>query len=166
MDNLGIAETVVIRHICHCKTATEHPGHDEVTEHMFTVDDQEFPWYISERGPIVARLTDDLYTIDVELLLLDRETKTYLPFSYTSRGVGSVPYVPVIDGQEFPWTCTADEFVLRFSHKQIPSLRLKFYARNVDAKGIAVDDKRLTESGRDIHRAGGDLIHGKTALSG
>lgn len=162
MDGLGIADTVVIRHICHCDGAIEHPGHDEVTEHVFTVDGEDFPWYVSQRGPIVTQLGDDWYTVDVEIFLLDKGTKESLEFSYwprsLSQGGSSVPYIPVIGGRNFPWTCTDDEITLRFNHKMIPTLHLKFFARSVDAKGIEIEDRRPQWADRAMYRAGGDLV--------
>jgi hypothetical protein len=60
-----LAELVEIAHRCDCKTAVEAPGQDGV-EHVFRVDGADFPWHISEGGPVVTRLGDDLYTVAVE----------------------------------------------------------------------------------------------------
>jgi hypothetical protein len=160
MDSLGIAETVVIRHRCHCTPVAESPE-DGTIEHVFTVNGEDFPWYISERGPMVARLADDWYTVDVEILLLDKNPNSEgkretLGFRYWPTW--HVPYIPVIGGREFPWTCTDDEITLRFSHKMIPTLALKFFARSVDAKGIEIEDKRPQWVDRALYRAGGDLV--------
>jgi len=167
MDGMGIADTVVIRHICKCKDSALHPGHDEVTEHRFDVDGEDFPWYINERGPLVTRVLDDLYVIDLGILLLDKESKKTLKFSYWPTRVedgSSVPFVPVLGDVKFPWTCTDDEMFLRFSHKQIPTVHLRFFARDVDAKGIEVDDQREHWRERAVYRAGGDMIRdGKDA---
>jgi hypothetical protein len=163
-----LARNVVIRHVCHCvelarqareegKSLCEPSGH-KPDEHVFTVDGEDFPWYISERGPLVTRLCDDLYTVDVELFGIDRETMKSLDFSYSDEGRSSVPFVPVIGGRKFPWTLAADEVVLRFGHKILPTLQLKFLALNVDAEGIEIDDQRETWNERAIYRAGGDLI--------
>jgi hypothetical protein len=122
----------------------------------FDVDGVEFPWFISERGPIVTRIMDDLYAIDVEIIMLDKETKEVLPFGWTVIAC-SVPTVPIIGGVEFPWTCTDDEMVLRFCHKMFPTLSLKFCARNVSGD-IAIDDQRMEREDPDVFCAGGDLI--------
>ena len=61
-----VAENVVIRHVCHCHASTQQPAPDAETEHVFTIDDQEFPWHITERGPVVTR-TDCGYVVSVEI---------------------------------------------------------------------------------------------------
>src|SRR5215212_7156200 len=104
MDNLGVADTVFIRHRCHCTTATEEPDECGVIEHAFLVDDEEFPWYISERGPVVTRRADDWYTVEIDILLLDKARNAEgrhepLDFDYQPRK--HVPYIPVIGGVEF-----------------------------------------------------------------
>lgn len=58
---------VVIRHVCNCKTANEHPPGGADVEHIFTVNGEDFPWPISERGPIVTKLDDNLFTVGVEI---------------------------------------------------------------------------------------------------
>jgi len=62
--NPHIADRVEIRHECDCPSATVRPrgGHPE---HVFTVDGVDFPWYITESGPSIARVFDDLYEITV-----------------------------------------------------------------------------------------------------
>jgi hypothetical protein len=133
----------------------------EPADHKFEVDGAEFPWYISERGPIITRVSDDLFVVDVEIVQMHRGNQQYLSFEYRSGYFGNYdgdttwsgppPFVPVIGGEPFPWLCTEDEMVLRFSHKQIPTLALKFYARNVSSSA------RIRDS-RDIFCAGGSLV--------
>ena len=134
----GIAGEVVLRHTCRCDAALEKPADDGHEQHLFLVDGEHFPYLISKRGPIVTRLRDDLYTIDVELYLLDKTTMTALPFGYT--GAGSVPSIPVIDGQEFPWLLTGDDCQLNFGYKTTPTLKLKFFARTVTGNYPIVDE--------------------------
>lgn len=162
MDSLGIAETVVIRHRCHC-TPVAQPPHDTVIEHVFTVDGEDFPWLISDRGPIVTRLADDFYAVDVEILLLnknrnDKGRHEILSFGYETYDGQMVPFRPVIGGVVFPFSCTDDEITLRFTNKILPTLRLKFLARDVDAKGIEIDDQRPQWIDRAMYRGGGDLV--------
>ena len=93
---------------------------------------------------------------------MNRENKKFLSFAYGSsiydpicgeeEWEGSAPHIPVIGGEPFPWLCTDDEMVLRFSHKQIPTLALKFFARNV-ITSLHVDDLR-----DGVYCAGGYLI--------
>jgi hypothetical protein len=61
------AENVVIRHVCDCAAATEHPAGEAATEHVLTLDGVEFPWHITKKGPVVAR-TDCGYTVTVEIM--------------------------------------------------------------------------------------------------
>lgn len=147
-----IAKDVVIRHVCHCDTAVERPEGDEPQEHVFTIDGEEFPWLISDRGPVVRQLRDDFYTIDVEIAMVDKMT-----FDYLALGDHCPPVVPVIGGVEFPWLLTDDECHLTFGHKVIPTLRLVFIARNVDAN-IPIEDCRRGPDDEAIYCAGGDLI--------
>lgn len=133
----GIAETVVVR------------------PRVFTVDGKDFPWYISERGPTLTRLEDDLYTVDVDVILIDKDTHEYLPFAYTAPD-RSMPYIPVIDGSPFPWLCNGDGYTLTFGHKDVPILHLVFYAYDVDAQGVDVLDKRTNQDSELC--AGGYLV--------
>jgi hypothetical protein len=65
-ENRRFADTVVIRHVCDCRDAIEHPGVSEANEHIFSIDGQEFPWHI-KKVPGVT-LTDCGYTVTVEIL--------------------------------------------------------------------------------------------------
>ena len=151
---------VVIRHVCHCKTAAEPPADEDKIEHVFTIDGEDFPWYISERGQIVTRVMDDLYVVDVEIIELCKEPGEHylytLDFGYTSDRC-SVPNIPVIGGVEFPWLLTDDVMTLTFGHKQFPTLHLKFFAESVDAN-IPIDDQRAAHRDKEIFRNGGELI--------
>jgi hypothetical protein len=62
-----LARTVTVHHICHCDAATEHPTDGEDVEHLFTIDGVEFPWHISDTGPVIVRLINDLYKVTVEI---------------------------------------------------------------------------------------------------
>ena len=135
----AIAAEVVIRHICHCEGSTETPETHALTEHVFMVDGKDFPWYISERGPTVTRVDDELYTVDVDVILTDKETHQFLSFGYTGPN-SSVPYIPVINGSPFPWLCNDAGYTLTFGSKELPLLRVAFYAHNVDARGIDIQE--------------------------
>jgi hypothetical protein len=171
-----IAKTVVIRHVCHCDGAVEKPDCDEAKEHVFDVDGKEFPWFISERGPIVKRLADDLYSVDVEIMLVSKEKRDadgntsrphhwYLDFGYATYGGSSVPYIPVINGFEFPWLLIEDGCELRFGHKIVPALHLAFLAHEVDANIPIEDLRREPDEEEAIYCAGGDLIRGGKDLA-
>jgi hypothetical protein len=157
-----IAKTVVIRHVCHCDGAVEKPDCDEAKEHVFDVDGKEFPWFISERGQIVKRLADDLYSVDVEILEIDKDTMKTLPFEYLLDGTNMVPGIPVIGGREFPWLITEDVMTLTFGYKVYPTLRLAFLAHEVDAN-IPIEDCRTEQ--KAVFCAGGDLIRGGKDLA-
>lgn len=122
----------------------------------FTVDGEDFPWLVSERGPKVTRVMDDLYIIDVEILGLSKPPFEILSIGYVNPAAG-VPIMPVIDGLEFPWTLTDDDVVLTFGTKRYPTLQLKFYAHSVSGTA-EVDDLRMTVAERARWCAGGDLI--------
>jgi hypothetical protein len=61
-----VAREVMIRHVCDCADATEHPGEGD-TEHVFRIDGMDFPWFISEKGPVVTR-TEVGYRVAVEII--------------------------------------------------------------------------------------------------
>jgi len=128
---------------------------DRDEPYVFTVDGEDFPWYISETGPIVTRLADDFYSVYVEIFLMDKETHDYLPFSYVLSDFNSPPTWPIIAGNEFPWLLTEDGAQLNMSGKMIPTLKLAFLAQSVTAN-IPIEDKRPAG---DIFCNGGDLIH-------
>lgn len=121
------------------------------TKYVFDVDGADFPWYIDERGPRVAQVADDLFVVDVQILLVDKETMGYLPFTYEIPEHRGAPYIPLIDGKSFPWLCTDDDMILLFSHKNVPTLSLKFFAHKVTGS-LWVDDQR------EVFSAGGGLI--------
>lgn len=150
----AIPAEVVIRHTCHCEAAVEPAAPGEPEEHVFTVDGEDFPWPLpAERNPVVTRVADDLYRIALELLLIDNETYEYLSFGYVGPGSRS-PFIPVIGGRPFPWTCTADAFQLTFSYKQLPTLRLAFFARHVSGN-LPIEDRRHTQA---VYNNAGDLL--------
>ena len=69
---MRLAGLIKIRHRCDCPTATEPPGEDGI-EHVFTIDGEPFPWYITEAGPRVRLLegthqTDPVYGVTVEIV--------------------------------------------------------------------------------------------------
>jgi hypothetical protein len=149
--NDGIAGEVVLRHTCRCDAALEKPADDGHEQHLFLVDGEHFPYLISERGPIVTRLRDDLYTIDVEIIGLSKDVDAegvhhILEITYATDGGNTVPYIPVIAGKPFPWPLTDDGCQLNFSHKMLPKLNLKFYARTVTGNYPIVDGRSVTAS--------------------
>lgn len=156
-----IAGRVVIRHTCHCATAVERTDGD--VEHVFAVDGEDFPWLISDSGPTVSRVADDLYIVAVELLLIVAPPDyRVLDFAYTCEpesyvgGRCSVPFVPVIDGVEFPWLLTDDGCRLKFGHKMLPELTVAFFAHHVDANIPVVDVRGDVD---EVFSNGGCLIY-------
>jgi hypothetical protein len=114
--------------------------HIETTkgQYRFDVDGEDFPWFVSDRGPQVTRVADDLYAIAVEIFCLDRETKDYLPF--TTAG-GRCQY-PVIGGTEFPWTMSDTGYTFRCGWKTFPTVALTFFAEDVESSTLLIDDVR------------------------
>jgi hypothetical protein len=148
-----IAQRVVIRHTCNCKYAIAKPVY-EAEQHVFTVDGEDFPWYITERGQIVKRIRDDLYLIDIEIIGLDKKTVHTIAIEYLIED-SPAPCIPVIGGREFPWLLSEHPMTLTFGHKMFPILHLAFFAREVDAN-IEVQD--LRDEQLPVYCAGGYLI--------
>lgn len=147
-----IPDEVLIRHTCHCDTATNRPHDDEPEIHRFEVDGEPFPWYISEKGPQVTRLADDFWRIDIEILGLARiVTEAMLPIGSSGR----MGEIPVIGGIAFPWLMTEEGWSMTAGHKQIPTVTLGFLARNVDTN-TPVTDLREQWADRAIWANGGD----------
>jgi hypothetical protein len=158
----NLPDEVVIRHVCHCETATVAPNDDEDTEHVFTVDGQDFPWVISQRGPIVKRIRDDLYSVEVEIIGFTSGEKHEAVI--LSVDTTTFPYTPIIGGKPFPWLMAEDDCVLTFSHKRLASLKLAFYTRNVTAN-IPIEDVRPAGEDYDEHvycYGGFAITEGKT----
>lgn len=113
-----------------------HTGECPDCTHVFDVDGAEFPWYVTEAGPRVTRLADDVYAVHVEIFCMDKKTRG---ISFTMTGDS---HIPVIGGVEFPWYITEDGFVLKSEWKSLPTVTLSFLANHVDAKGIPMIDAR------------------------
>jgi hypothetical protein len=125
-------------------------------EFCFTVDGEEFPWYITERGPIVTQVSDNLYTIHVEIFLIDknRPASGYdWDLSFTASGyAGRTPH---IGDREFPWAITEDGLTFSASCHDLPKLSLAFYAREVEV----VDHTVYIRDARDKYDINGNLWH-------
>lgn len=129
-------------------------GCGEHTEHSFTVDGKPFPYRLANGGiQSIVRLTDDLYVITVELLLF-RPEDGWLSFSYRSPNPSAPPCLPLIDGDDFPYLLDSSGCEVKFGHKQIPTLRLGFFAHGVDGN-MPVEDRR---AGREVTCNGGDIL--------
>jgi hypothetical protein len=61
-----LANLVTIRHHCECDNATAPPG-EEGVQHVFQIDGVDFPWHITEHGPVVREVDAGLYEIDVTI---------------------------------------------------------------------------------------------------
>lgn len=119
---------------------------------LFEVDGEKFPFYISQRGPIVDRLADDLYTVDIEIFAMDCETKRNVPVTQQEY----MSCQPVINGWEFPWFTTVDGWTMRCSSRTIPTVCLAFLARDVNGDHPVID-KRPDWEGRAIWDGNGNL---------
>jgi len=143
MSEPRIPDEVVLRHTCHCKAAAEPAAPGEPEEHVFTVDGRDFPYLLlGGENPDVVRFADNIYTISVAIILMRKETFAVLPFTYRTEDDGKMPFIPVIDGQDFPYICDDSGCTLTFSHKQLPTLRLTFYAHNVTTN-VPIQDRRI-----------------------
>ena len=101
-------------------------------DYQFLVDGEDFPWHISASGPLVSKLHDDLYAIQVDIFPIDVKTHESLPFT-TADG-----YLPCLGGVEFPWYISEDGYSFKSSKKNFAVLSLTFIARHVDGD-IAYD---------------------------
>jgi hypothetical protein len=115
-------------------------------EFQFTVDGQDFPWFISERGPIITQLADNFYGIEVEIFCIGRDSKQYLPFTTAGRD----GHTPVIGGVEFPWLIAHDGYTFKSGCKNIPSVTLTFFAYEVESC-------RYIEDVREVYDNDGNL---------
>lgn len=126
-----IVDSVVYRHHCDCPNANQPLAEGEEKEHRFELDGVEFPWYITEEGARFTRLAKDLYSVRVEIYLVDMETKDTLTFSST----GYNGHAPVLGGVEFPWMLTSSGYTYTSSAETLPLLTLSFLVHNVDTDG-------------------------------
>lgn len=134
---------------------------EQAPTYAFVVDGNAFPYLLSESGPVVTRVSDGLFTIGLKILLFRMDTMKTLPISCVAHH-SSVPNVPVIDGEEFPWLCDDSGFKVSFSHKEIPSLTLTMYARNVIGNYLVTDTRPPKES---LWTQNGGLIGGHLTVS-
>lgn len=163
-----IPEKVLIRHTCSCDTAVERPAGTEPEEHRFEVDGKDFPWFLSARGPVVTRYADDLWRIDIDLFAIDHDTWKTLPIAVTPGMCGGADLE--IGGVAFPWLMTQEGWTLTSSSKQLLTLTLGFFTRNVDTNMPYTDqrevwaDRAIYANGGDCYKAGKDQCHWCDAL--
>lgn len=119
-------------------------------EYSFVVDGEEFPWYISENGPHVTKLGNELYGIKVEIYCVDRETKRYLRFEVDSGEKGWPPELFFIGDREFAWAISDDGFTYEASLTIIPTVTLTFFARSVDDDGWVDDARQVRDIGGTV----------------
>jgi hypothetical protein len=150
---MKLADTVVIRHVCDCDTAVVHPANGEPHYHVFTVDGEDFPWYVSERGPRVTQFGDNLYAVNVEIY-----GYAMIPEGGESAGRdlslkvgGYMGHHLYIGDVEFPWDITGDGVIIRSSSKTIPSVELSFFVRNVDSNEFIADARHVDNIDGDTY---------------
>lgn len=123
--------------------------------YVFSIDGEDFPWLISEKGPVVTKLADDLWKIYIEILQLSEG----LEFKIEDGCYGW----PYIGGRRFPWPITSEGLVLEAGRGKLGMLKLAFYAKNVDTNG-PITDASPRESKREQWGMSGDLFRkGKPA---
>lgn len=111
----------------------------KVRPKRFEVDGEDFPWYISQRGAEVMRVDDDLYTVRVEIFLLDKVSRAAIPF-LSEDGMNS--RVPQLGGVEFPWEIINDGYTYACGPKLVPTLTLSFYVKSADTGDEYIEDAR------------------------
>lgn len=162
-----IAKTVVWRHPCDCDTASRPLADGEKPEHRFDVDGQPFPWILPEdHGVAFTRLTDKLWRIDLTFWAIavdgrDEEQRAPKPrfpsqddVAFTQQFAGYLQ--PVIAGIEFPWHISSDGVTFQSGGKMLPSVKLAFFAEDVDTDG-PIDDQR--DADRTVVDNQGSLWH-------
>lgn len=102
----------------------------------FDVDNEEFPFYISEEGARISKLRDDLYQIDITILAARKGPYAGLNFSVNEWEP------PKIDGIYFPWTISADGFTYQRTHKTVPTLKLGFFTYHIKTN-IPIHDANI-----------------------
>jgi hypothetical protein len=134
------AETVVYRHACTCKSASQLPRGDE-PEHRFDVDGERFPWYMAPEGPRFTRLMDDLYRVDLTIYgLLNDDLVEPGPVVIAEETFADHQHKPLrIAEREFPWEICAEGFTYHRSYKTMPEVRLGFFVKSVDTDGVVTD---------------------------
>jgi hypothetical protein len=123
-------------------------------EYRLEVDGRPFPWHIDERGPRFTRLLDDLYRVDLTVLCVRRDRSddsgSYETFDDSFYGR------PIIAGLPFPWEITSEGVSYNRSRTTIATVRLAFFAKDVDTDGEVFDVRRHDHT---IHGLNGDLYH-------
>jgi len=122
--------------------------------YKFLVDGEKFPWHISEVGPSIRRLMDDLYAIKVEMLVTIDEKKGGI----YQKDLFSPPR---LGGIGFSWPITEEGFVYRCRGKYVPTLTLEFFARDVSTDIEILDERDIYEP-RDVQSLSGDLYKAGT----
>lgn len=100
----------------------------DLEAHRFDVDDQKFPWFISEAGPKVKQLLDDLYEVRVTV------------FVHNGFFCAGMHQQPVLSGIVFPWHITEDGMTYTATRTGPPQVELAFLAKHVEAE--CIDDVR------------------------
>jgi len=113
--------------------AIVHTGKCPDCDHIFEVDGEEFPWWITEKGPKVAHL-QDMYAVTVEIYCIDRKTLRDVPFSTT----GDHNHIPVFGGVEFPWYITQDGYTYHQRDDIVSYVELTFIAETANVRGIVI----------------------------
>jgi hypothetical protein len=120
---------------------------------MFCVDDEPFPWWVSEEGPFARKLADDLYLVHVEIICTTVTPGDGRPeqFYHEDLGTGFWPQ-PVLLGVEFPWWISEDGFTYRSSGHHLPTVELEFFAKSVEGIPILGEaaQGKIRESGGNI----------------
>lgn len=113
-----------------------------VTPTEFHVDGKPFPWYISEKGPTITELPCQLYVVEVEILCIENPGAAYLPL--TTEGDNDLWPTPIIGAVAFPWMITAEGWTFTTARKDAPTLRLAFFAEQVDDHRTRTDFYNFT----------------------
>lgn len=119
----------------------------------FRVDDEPFPWWLSEEGPTARKLKDDLYAVHVSIFVVSAEAET-LPETFYHEGLTNGWDQPVLQGIEFPWCITADGFTYSSrGSREVPTVELEFFAESVEGMPVT-DETELPDDGRVFSATG------------
>lgn len=114
----------------------------------FTVDGEQFPWFISEEGPRATPLYGDLFAVHVDIIVLDPDgdNESFAADSWHGQ--------PVIAGRVFPWYITEDGYCFEVSRCDCAVVKLAFLAHSI--VGIPVDEAGVEQD--KVHELAGFVV--------
>jgi hypothetical protein len=118
---------------------------------VFSVDGEPLPWWISDKGVSARKVSDGLYVIHIEIVVVNTKDGTS-PETFYHEGLTDGWAQPVIQGIVFPWCITSDGFTYTSRGcSDLPVVELEFFCRSVE--GIPVEDPERIVDAQGFLRA-------------